>query len=63
MLAAPGMAQPLKQAIAAMPAAEQAKAREALGRLMAFDGKLSPTSADAALYELFFAGKYPANLP
>ena len=53
MFTAPGMAQPLKQAIAALPPADQAKAREALGRLMAFDGKLSATSADAALYELF----------
>ena len=53
MLTAPGMALPLKQAIAGLPATDQAKAREALGRLMAFDGKLSPTSADAALYELF----------
>ena len=53
MFTAPGMAQPLKQAIAALPPADQARAREALGRLIAFDGKLSPTSADAALYELF----------
>ena len=53
MFSAPGMAQPLKQAIAALPAPEQAKAREALGRLMAFDGKLGANSADAAVYELF----------
>lgn len=53
MLTAPGMAQPLKQAIAALPAADQPKAREALSRLLAFDGKLNATSADAALYELF----------
>ena len=53
MFSAPGMAQPLKQAIAALPAGDQSKAREALTRLMAFDGKLSPTSSDAALYELF----------
>ena len=53
MLTAPGMAQPLKQAIAALPAADQSKAREALSRLVAFDGKLNATSADAALYELF----------
>ena len=53
MFSAPGMAQPLKQAIAALPAHDQSKAREALTRLMAFDGKLSATSADAALYELF----------
>jgi acyl-homoserine-lactone acylase len=53
MFQAPGMAQPLKQAIDALPAADQAKAREALKRLMAFDGRLVSTSADAALYELF----------
>ncbi|WP_335943537.1 penicillin acylase family protein [Pseudomonas sp. G166] len=50
---APGMSQPLKQAIEALPAADRAKAREAYTRLMAFDGRLSPTSADAAIYELF----------
>jgi acyl-homoserine-lactone acylase len=53
MFQAPGTAQPLKQAIDALPAADQAKAREALSRLMAFDGRLSATSADAAIYELF----------
>ncbi|MBX9406971.1 penicillin acylase family protein [Pseudomonas baetica] len=50
---APGMKQPLKQAIDALPPIERGKAREAFSRLMAFDGKLSPTSADAAIYELF----------
>ncbi|AHL32567.1 acyl-homoserine lactone acylase subunit beta [Pseudomonas brassicacearum] len=50
---APGMSQPLKQAIEALPVVERAKAREAYTRLMAFDGRLSPTSADAAIYELF----------
>ena len=50
---APGMTQPLKQAIEALPVADRAKAREAYTRLMAFDGRLSPTSADAAIYELF----------
>src|SRR3546814_14494886 len=50
---APGMAQPLKQAIDALPVADRAKAREAYTRLMAFDGRLSPGSADAAIYELF----------
>lgn len=50
---APGMALPLKQAIEALPTAERAKAREAYTRLMAFDGRLSPVSADAAIYELF----------
>ncbi|WP_025110788.1 penicillin acylase family protein [Pseudomonas sp. H1h] len=53
MFEAPGMKQPLKQAIDALPEADRSKAREAFTRLMAFDGKLSPTSADAALYELF----------
>ena len=53
MFEAPGMAQPLKQAIDALPAADRAKAHEAYSRLMAFDGKLSPTSTDAAIYELF----------
>lgn len=53
MFASPGMAQPLKQAIAALPVADQPKAREALARLMAFDGRLAATSADAAIYELF----------
>ncbi|WP_166358768.1 penicillin acylase family protein [Pseudomonas akapageensis] len=53
MFEAPGMAQPLKQAIDALPEADRSKAREAYSRLMAFDGKLAPQSADAALYELF----------
>jgi len=53
MFEAPGMKQPLKQAIDALPEADRSKAREAFTRLMAFDGKLSPTSADAAIYELF----------
>ncbi|MDB5983278.1 MAG: quiP 2 [Pseudomonas sp.] len=53
MFEAPGMSQPLKQAIDALPAADRAKAHEALTRLLAFDGKLSATSADAAVYELF----------
>lgn len=53
MFEAPGMSLPLKQAINALPAAEADKAREAFSRLMAFDGKLSPTSTDAAIYELF----------
>ncbi|AIN59864.1 penicillin acylase family protein [Pseudomonas soli] len=53
MFDAPGMAQPLKQAIDALPGAQRDKARDALARLKAFDGRLSPVSADAALYELF----------
>ncbi|MBT9266080.1 penicillin acylase family protein [Pseudomonas sp. MG-9] len=53
MFEAPGMKQPLKQAIDALPEADRSKARETFTRLMAFDGKLSATSADAAIYELF----------
>jgi acyl-homoserine-lactone acylase len=53
MFGAPGMSQPLKQAIEALPVADRGKAHEALARLMAFDGTLSATSADAAIYELF----------
>ncbi|TDV42875.1 acyl-homoserine-lactone acylase [Pseudomonas graminis] len=53
MFSAPGMSAPLKQAIDALPAPDRDKAREALTRLMAFDGRLSPGSADAAIYELF----------
>ncbi len=53
MLLAPGMAQPLKSAIDALPEGERTKAREAYTRLMAFDGRLAAQSADAALYELF----------
>lgn len=53
MFEAPGMAQPLKKAIQALPDTDRAKAREAYSRLLAFDGKVSANSADAALYELF----------
>ncbi|WP_455926270.1 penicillin acylase family protein [Pseudomonas putida] len=53
MFQAPGMAQPLKQAIDALPAADRAKAQEALTRLLAFNGNLAAQSSDAALYELF----------
>ena len=53
MFEAPGMAEPLRKAIDALPAAERSKAREALDRLMAFDGKLAADSADAALYGAF----------
>jgi acyl-homoserine-lactone acylase len=53
MLEGPGMAQPLKQAIDRLPQADGAKAREAYARLLAFNGELSATSADAAVYELF----------
>ncbi|WP_421547920.1 penicillin acylase family protein [Pseudomonas sp. QD4] len=53
MFEAPGMSQPLKKAIDALPEADRSKAREAYSRLLAFDGKLSAGSADAAIYELF----------
>ncbi|WP_339514802.1 penicillin acylase family protein [Pseudomonas sp. RL_15y_Pfl2_60] len=53
MFAAPGMAEPLKQAIDAMPPADAANARDTLKRLMSFDGKLAANSADAALYSAF----------
>ena len=53
MLDAPNMAAPLKKAITALPAAERAKAEEAYKRLMAFDGRMAATSADAALYSAF----------
>ncbi|MBR7560574.1 penicillin acylase family protein, partial [Mycobacterium tuberculosis] len=39
--------------IDALPAAQRDKARDAVARLKAFGGRLSPVSADAALYELF----------
>lgn len=53
MFQAPGMAAPLKNAIDALAEPERSKAREALSRLMSFDGKLAANSADAALYEAF----------
>lgn len=53
MFEAPGLAQPLRQAIEALPPAERDKAREALQRLLAFDGRLAADSADAALYGAF----------
>jgi acyl-homoserine-lactone acylase len=53
MFQAPGMAQPLQQAIKALPAAERTRAEEAYRRLLAFNGQLSATSADAALYGAF----------
>lgn len=53
MFEAPGMAGPLRQAIDALPAAERSKAREALDRLLVFDGKLAADSANAALYGAF----------
>jgi acyl-homoserine-lactone acylase len=53
MFSAPGMAEGLQAAIAALPAAERSKAQEAFNRLMKFDGKLTASSADAALYSAF----------
>ena len=49
----PGMALPLRQAIDALPEAQRSRAREAYDRLMAFDGKLTASSSDAALYGAF----------
>ncbi|KIL05873.1 acyl-homoserine lactone acylase subunit beta [Stutzerimonas stutzeri] len=53
MLQGPGMAQPLKAAVAALPAEQRVRAEEALRRLLAFDGELAADSADAALYGAF----------
>ena len=53
MFRAPGMAEPLKVAIDALAEPARSKAREALSRLLSFDGKLAADSADAALYETF----------
>ncbi|WP_397377682.1 penicillin acylase family protein [Pseudomonas sp.] len=53
MFSAPGMAEGLQAATAALPAAERSKAQEAFNRLMKFDGKLTASSADAALYSVF----------
>ncbi len=53
MFEAPGMAEPLRAAIAALPASERAKAEEAYRRLLAFDGRLAASSADSALYGAF----------
>lgn len=53
MLAATDMAPALQQAISKLPAAQQTQAKVALQRLLGFDGKLTSTSADAALYEAF----------
>lgn len=49
----PGMSLPLRQAIDALPEAQRSRAREAYDRLMAFDGKLTASSSDAALYGAF----------
>ena len=53
MLAAGDLAPALQKAIAGLPDAQPGQARAALQRLQGFDGKLSATSADAALYAAF----------
>ncbi|TBU93504.1 penicillin acylase family protein [Stutzerimonas kirkiae] len=53
MFTSAGMQEPLRQAIGALPAEQRGKAREALSRLLAFDGRLAADSADAALYGAF----------
>jgi acyl-homoserine-lactone acylase len=53
MLTEPGMGQALEHAILALPATPRDHAREALSRLLAFDGQLTSDSADAALYGAF----------
>lgn len=53
MLRGPGMAQPLAQAIQALPVAQKQKAQEALKQLLAFDGRLDANSAEAAVYGAF----------
>lgn len=49
----PVMHDSLRQAITALPAGQRARADEALKRLLAFDGKLAASSADAAIYGAF----------
>jgi acyl-homoserine-lactone acylase len=53
MLQGPGMVAALEGAIQALPETERRQAREALARLLAFDGRLAASSADAALYSAF----------
>ena len=53
MLQDPLMAQPLQQAIKALPDSQRKHAQAAYQRLINFDGKLSASSADAALYSAF----------
>lgn len=53
MFEAPSMREPLQHAIEGLPAGERDKARQALSRLLEFDGEMRPTSADAALYSAF----------
>ena len=53
MLQGPMMEQPLKAAIEKLPAPERAKAQEAYQALMRFDGNMSASSKDAAIYSAF----------
>lgn len=53
VLQGPGMREPLERAIAALAEDDRRKAREALARLLTFDGRLAATSADAAIYGAF----------
>ncbi len=53
MFQGPGMEQPLRQAIARLPAEQRQRAELSLQRLLAFDGELRAESADAALYGAF----------
>lgn len=53
MLQGPGMAQPLAQAIQALPIEQRRKAQEALKHLLVFDGGLEANSAEAAVYGAF----------
>ncbi|MGQ7958508.1 penicillin acylase family protein [Pseudomonas sp. SP16.1] len=53
MFADPGMQEPLRAAIAALPSGQRERAEEALKRLLAFDGRLAASSADAAIYGAF----------
>ncbi|GGJ79341.1 penicillin acylase family protein [Pseudomonas matsuisoli] len=53
MLEDPAMASSLRRSIDALPAPQRVKADEALKRLLAFDGQMAASSADAAIYSAF----------
>ena len=53
MLTAPEMAADLQKAITKLSVNQQTQAKAALARVLEFDGKLSATSADGALYQAF----------
>lgn len=53
MLREPSMDEALTGAIEALPSGQRKRAREALERLLTFDGNLAEDSADAALYGAF----------